>query len=109
MATLLYVFQINPRNKRIGLIQGSLWIDPITEISVHQIGHFAKTPSVFIHRIVIALDTSLHDAFPFIRITHAVVYTRVPVSRAELTIIERPLTAWKGDAIWQLAGERGRR
>lgn len=34
--THLYVFQITPRKKRIGLIQGQIWIDPITGIAVHE-------------------------------------------------------------------------
>jgi hypothetical protein len=108
MGTLLYVFQIRPRKKRVGLIQGLLWIDAVTGIAVHQAGHFAKTPSVLIRRIDITRDTSLHDGFSYVRTTHAVVYTRLPVGRAELTITERPLTAGKGEATSRLAGERGR-
>ncbi len=48
LGTLLYVFQITPRKKRIGLIQGQIWIDPVTGIAVHEAGHFVKRPSVFL-------------------------------------------------------------
>jgi hypothetical protein len=108
MGTFLYGFQIRPRKKRVGLIEGLLWIDAATGIAVHQAGHFAKMPSVLIRRIDITRDTSLHDGFSYIRITHAVVYTRLPVGRAELTIVEGPLTASKGEVTSQLAGERSR-
>jgi hypothetical protein len=108
MGMLLHIFQISPRKKHVGLIQGLLWIDPGTGIAVHQSGHFAKTPSVLIHRIDITGDTGLHDGFPHIRVTHGVVYTRRPVGRTELAITQRPLTAWKGVVTSQLAGERGR-
>jgi hypothetical protein len=78
--TLLYVFQIRPRKKRVGLIQGQLWIDPITGVAVHQDGHFVKTPSVFLHRIEIVRDTSLCDGFPCVRVTHNVIDTRLVLS-----------------------------
>jgi hypothetical protein len=107
MGMLLYMFQIGPIKKRGGLIQRLLWIEPVTGIAVHQSGHFAKTQSVLIHRIDMTRDTGLHDGFLYIRVTHAVVYTRLPVGRTELTITERPLTAWKGVVTSQLAGERG--
>jgi hypothetical protein len=91
--TLLYAFHVSPRKKRVGLIQGQLWIDPVTGVAVHQAGHFVKTPSVFLRRIEVVRDTHLRDGFPRIRVTHTVIDTRLPVGRAELTITERPLRA----------------
>ena len=105
LGVLLYVFQVNPRKKRVGLIQGWLWIDPVTGVAVHEAGHFVKTPSVFLHRVEIVRDTTLRNGFPCVRITHTVIDTRLPVGRAELTITERPLTAPDEAAALQLAGE----
>lgn len=105
LGTLLYVFQVSPRKKRVGLMQGQLWIDPVTGVAVHQAGHSVKTPSILLHRIDITRDTSLRDGFPYIRITHAVVDTRLPVGRAELTITERPLRAPDREAALQLTRE----
>lgn len=89
----LYVFQITPRKKRIGLIQGEIWIDPITGIAVHEAGHLVKRPSVFLRRIEITRDTTLCNGLPDIRVTHATIRTPLRAFRAELTITERPLRA----------------
>jgi hypothetical protein len=91
--TAVYIFQIAPRKKRVGLIQGQIWIDSATGIAVHQAGRFVKRPSVFIRRIEVARDTNLRDGLPYARVTHLAIDTRL-VGRAELTITERPL----GDA-----------
>lgn len=102
LGKLLYVFQVSPRKNRDGLIKGQIWIDPVTGVPVHQAGYFAKKPSVLLHRIDITRDTSLRDGFPYLRITHAVVHTRLPGGRAELTITERPVQVQGGEASSQL-------
>jgi hypothetical protein len=88
--TIVYVFQITPKKKRVGLIQGELWIDSATGIGVRQVGVFVKRPSVFIRRIEILRDTNLDDRLPSVRVTHVSIETRM-VGRAELTITERAL------------------
>ena len=98
LGTLLYVFQVSPRKKRVGLIQGQIWIDPVTGVAVHQAGHYVKMPSVFLHRIEVARDTSLRDGLSYIRTTHTAIETRRHALRAELTITERPLRAPDGEA-----------
>jgi hypothetical protein len=108
LGALLYVFQISPRKNRAGLIKGQLWIDPATGVPIHQAGHFVKKPSVLIRRIDITRDTSLRAGFPYVRITHAVVHTRLPVGRAELTITERPLKVPGGEGASQLPEEKGK-
>lgn len=87
----LYVFQITPRKKRIGLIRGEIWIDPITGIAVHEAGRFVKRPSVFLRRIEITRDLTLCNGLPFLRVTHATIRTPLRAFRAELTITERRL------------------
>jgi hypothetical protein len=91
LGTNLYVFQITPRKRRIGLIQGQIWIDPITGIAVHEAGHFVKSPSAFLRRIEITRDTTLCDGLPYIRVTHTAIQTPLRALRAELTITEQPL------------------
>ena len=91
LGTLLYVFQITPRKKRIGLIQGQIWIDPISGIALHEAGHFVKRPSVFVRRIEIMRDTFLCDGLPYIRVTHTAIKMPLRALRAELTITERRL------------------
>jgi hypothetical protein len=106
--TRVYVFQITPRKKRAGLIQGQIWIDSATGIAVHQAGHFVKRPSVFIRRIEVARDTNLRDGLPPTRVTHVKVDTRL-VGRAELTITERPLQTADREAAQLLISQRDER
>lgn len=90
-----YVFQISPRKKRAGLIEGQIWIDSATGIVVHQAGRLVKRPSIFTRQVRVERDTSLRDGVPHTRLTHVVVETRL-VGRAELTITERPFRTPNG-------------
>jgi hypothetical protein len=84
-----YVFQITPRKKRLGLVQGELWIDAATGIAIHQAGRLVKRPSVFLRRVNVVQDTDLLEGRPHRRITRVDVDTLL-VGRAELTITEHP-------------------
>ena len=88
---LVYIFDISPKQKRDGLLQGQLWIDAETGIAVRQTGFVVKKPSVFIRRIAITRDLVLSDGTPSSRTTRVEIDTRI-VGRAELTITERPLS-----------------
>jgi len=85
-----YVFQITPRQKRIGLIEGQIWIDSETGAAVHQTGRFVKRPSVFVRRIEVVRDTKVRAGTGRTRVTHLTIETRM-FGRADLTITERPL------------------
>jgi hypothetical protein len=106
--TKVYVFQIAPRKKRAGLIQGQIGIDSATGVAVHQAGRFVKRPSVFIRRVEVARDTNLRDGLPATRVTHVAVETRL-VGRAELTITERPLQTADREAAQLLISQRDER
>ena len=86
---LVYVFQIAPRKKREGLIQGVLWIDAQTGSAVRLTGYLVKKPSIFLKRVDVTRETSLRDGVAESRVTHLALDTRL-VGRAELTIHERP-------------------
>jgi len=83
-----YVFQIAPRHKRAGLIQGELWIDSATGLATRKAGRFVKKPSVFVRRIDVVQDIYIRDEAPYLRVTHLEIDTRL-AGRAELTIRER--------------------
>jgi hypothetical protein len=89
--TAVYVFQIKPKKKHAGLIQGEIWIDSATGIAVHQAGRFVKRPSIFIRRMEASRDTNLREGLPYTRVTHVSIDTRL-VGRAELMITERPFS-----------------
>lgn len=44
----VYVFQLSPRRKAVGLFKGELWIDADTYLPVREAGKFVKNPSVFL-------------------------------------------------------------
>lgn len=108
LGTLLYVFEISARKKRVGLIRGQIWIDPVTGIAVHEAGHFVKTPSILLRRIDVARDTTLHAGVPYVRITHTAIETRWHAFRAELTITEQPVRAPDEDVTSKLTREGSR-
>jgi len=86
---LTYVFQITPRRRQVGLIQGELWIDVSSGIAVRMAGRMVKSPSRSQRRIDVIQDTDMREGRPYLRITKLEIDTR-PKGRGELTIIERP-------------------
>lgn len=85
-----FVFQIVPRRKCDGLIQGELWIDSRTGQEVLRKGRLVKTPRSFAGKIEVLRDTTLLDGYPCIRVTHITLETH-GVGRGELRITELPL------------------
>jgi hypothetical protein len=91
---LAYVYEITPKKKRDGLIQGQIWIDSVTGAAILQSGRFVKTPSPFLGKIEVVRDTAVRDGSPLVRITHMTIETP-RVGHGELTITEIPLTSIK--------------
>ena len=90
-----YVFQITPRQKRIGLMHGEIWIDSETGVAVHQTGRFVKRPSVFVRRIEVVRNIEVRAGNGQTRVTHLTIETRM-FGRAYLTVTERPLNPVEG-------------
>jgi hypothetical protein len=99
---LTYVFRIKPRKKRVGLIEGELWLDAHTGVAVHQAGRMVKTPSIFLKQVNIVRDVETHNGLPDLRITRLDIGTRL-FGRAELTIRERACPPAPGPAITKVA------
>ncbi|MBV8828574.1 MAG: hypothetical protein JO108_05045, partial [Acidobacteriaceae bacterium] len=47
----VYVFQVSPRKKRLGLFKGELWLDSKTCIPVYEKGRLVKNPSIFFKKV----------------------------------------------------------
>lgn len=86
----VYVFRITPRKKRVGLINGVIWLDGATGIAVRIAGSFVRMPSVFVRRVNVTRENDLCDATVESSVTHLLVETRV-AGPAQLLIFERPL------------------
>jgi hypothetical protein len=47
----VYIFELSPRKKRLGLFKGELWIDQETALPVRESGIFVKSPSIFLKKV----------------------------------------------------------
>lgn len=88
---LAYIFRLIPRKKRVGLVNGALWLDAETGVAIRESGYLAKSPSVFVKRINLTRENELQDGKVEASITHVSVDTRL-VGRAQLVIIEQPFS-----------------
>jgi hypothetical protein len=89
-----WAFRITPRKKRSGLIKGELWLDMETGLPIRRSGYLVKSPSVWIRRVVVTQEDSVRDGRIDSRVTRISADTRL-VGRAELEIVERPLSGAK--------------
>jgi hypothetical protein len=47
----VYVFQLSPRQKRVGLFKGEVWLDAQSYLPVYEKGRLVKNPSVFFRQV----------------------------------------------------------
>jgi hypothetical protein len=47
----VYVFNLSPRKKRVGLFKGQMWLDARTYLPVFEKGRFVKNPSIFFKKV----------------------------------------------------------
>ena len=88
--TVTYAFQIKPRKKRQGLINGELWLEGESGTAIRQSGYLVKSPSLFVKRVGIVRETVLNEGVAQMLLTHLSVDTRL-VGLADLTVTESPL------------------
>jgi hypothetical protein len=88
--TVAYAFQIKPRKKRQGLMNGELWLEGETGTAIRQSGYLVKSPSMFVKRVGITRETVLEAGLTEVRRTYLSVDTRL-VGLADLTVTERPM------------------
>jgi hypothetical protein len=92
----IYVFQLTPRKKAIGLFKGELWLDAATGMPVRESGEFVKNPSVFLKKVEFERDYELHDGVAYPSFIKSTVDTRV-VGKAELSIAFTNISYPDGD------------
>lgn len=81
----VYVFQLSPRKKRVGLFKGELWLDPATAMPVRESGRFVKTPSIFLKKMEFVRFYELKDGISIPRRVESTVDTRL-FGRVELNV-----------------------
>lgn len=84
-AKRIYVFELTPKRKAVGLFKGELWLDGATGMPIKESGTLVKNPSIFLKSIAFVNEFSIHDgvAWPSRVICH--VDTRI-AGRADLDI-----------------------
>jgi len=59
-----YVLRVTPREKKVGLFKGELWLDAETYMPVRESGSFVKTPSVFLKKMQFVREYAFQDGVP---------------------------------------------
>ena len=80
-----YVFQVTPRQKRVGLYKGELWIDRDTYLPLREWGELTKNPSVFLKNVYFVRDYAICDGVSVPRRLISDISTRL-FGKAHLTI-----------------------
>jgi hypothetical protein len=80
-----HVFQVSPREKRVGLYKGELWIDQETDLPLREWGVLVKNPSVFLKSVYFVRDYTIYDGVSVPRRLISDVSTRL-FGKAHLTI-----------------------
>ena len=81
----VYVFQLTPRKKRVGLFKGDLWLDAETCLPVRESGRLVKLPSIFLRRIEFVREYEIREGLAIPSSIESMVDTRL-VGKAELTV-----------------------
>jgi len=91
----LHLFELDPKQKRVGLFKGWLWVEARTGVPVREQGEFVKSPSIWLRKISFVRDYELKEALSVPSKIETSIETRI-VGKAELTI--RYTNLKKGDA-----------
>jgi len=81
----VYVFQLAPKKKQVGLFKGELWVDGRTGLPVHESGQFVKNPSMFLKGISFTRDYTRSREWGVDVHIHSTVESRI-AGRVELDI-----------------------
>jgi hypothetical protein len=57
----VYVFQVSPRKKRVGLFKGEVWLDAQSYLPVFEKGRLVRNPSVFFRQVDFERDFAIQN------------------------------------------------
>jgi hypothetical protein len=57
----VYVFQITPKQKRLGLFKGEIWVDSVTFQTLRESGIFVKNPSIQLAKLQFVRQYEIRD------------------------------------------------
>lgn len=81
----VYVLQISPKRKDVGLFKGEIWVDPATYMPLRESGKFVKNPSIFFKQMTFIRSYTIENGVAVPQHIDSVVKTRI-VGPVELSI-----------------------
>jgi hypothetical protein len=72
----VYVLQLKPREKKVGLFKGELWLDTETYMPVRESGSFVKSPSIMLKKMQFVREYNLQNGVSVPQRTESRVETR---------------------------------
>lgn len=83
--TSAFVFQVQPRKKRVGLYKGELWLDARLYLPVLEKGRFVKNPSIFFKKVDFERGFAIQDGQSVPSYITSTIETRL-VGKVELNV-----------------------
>jgi hypothetical protein len=81
----VYVFDLAPRRKRVGLFKGEVWLDAASYLPVYEKGRLVKNPSIFFKRVRFERAYTIRNGVPVPEHTSSTIDTRL-VGRVDLRV-----------------------
>lgn len=81
----VYVFQLSPRRKKVGLFKGELWLDAGSYLPVYEKGRFVKNPSIFFKKVDFERAFAIQNGVPVPAHLVSTIQTRL-VGKVELDV-----------------------
>jgi hypothetical protein len=81
----VYVFQLAPRKKKVGLFKGEMWLDARSYLPVFEKGRLVKNPSIFFKRVEFERQFAIRNGVSVPERMKSTIHARF-VGKVELTI-----------------------
>jgi len=81
----VYVFQLSPRHKRVGLFKGEVWLDSATYLPLYEKGRLVKNPSIFFKKVDFERAFSIQNGVPVPAHMTSTIQTRI-IGKVELDV-----------------------
>jgi hypothetical protein len=85
LAKRVYVFQLSPRHKKVGLFKGELWLDAGSYLPVYEKGRLVKNPSIFFKKVDFERAFAIQNGVPVPAHMTSTIQTRI-VGKVELDV-----------------------
>jgi hypothetical protein len=81
----VFVFDLAPRKKRVGLFRGEMWLDADTYLPVYEKGRLVKNPSIFFKKVEFERAYEIQNGVPVPVRMASTIQTRL-VGRVDLSV-----------------------